>query len=379
MENRELKINSFINKGVIEANIEFSKHHNSPLSIVKFGYDVDFDDSFLFKDMISFIHSYTDFSSILLQSSDTFIIFLRDCKIHEAKSTITQMMQNIKYKFNIEIKQIGITLLDKEDSYKTLLDRLDKYYVMSKLSTKKKTFYGTLDFDFYETQNDKKVLSNIFIKSDSIKLFNFYQGLPITEKVKVLKFSQGVMLIKVDPLKISFYNNEDFTFIQHDLIASIIKASIKKIDTINSLITLNNFQFLDSSPVERSSIRVEPEREIHAALSKENSEILNGDLISISENSVVLHAQPEDIQEINGKSIWNRVLVLQFHVPTAKSFLATIKTDATLYSILDDKIVLNITPNKLIKSKLRNYISLRQNSVLIGLKQEMKKTTRSIR
>ncbi len=186
MENREFKINTFISRGIIESNIEFAQNHNTPLSIVKFGYDVDLEDGFFFKDLIAFIHSYSDFNSILQQPNDTFIIFLRDCKIHEAKSIVTQMVQKIKFKFKVDIEHIGITLLDEEDTYKTLLDRLDKYYVMSKLSTRKKIFYGTLDFDFYETQSDKKVLDNIFKKNSSIILFNFYQGLPITEKVKVL-------------------------------------------------------------------------------------------------------------------------------------------------------------------------------------------------
>ena len=41
MENREFKISSFISRSIIESNIEFSQNHNTPLCIVKFGYDVD--------------------------------------------------------------------------------------------------------------------------------------------------------------------------------------------------------------------------------------------------------------------------------------------------------------------------------------------------
>jgi len=261
------------------------------LSIVKFGYDVDLEDVFFFKDLIAFIHSYSDFNSILQQPNDTFIIFLRDCKIHEAKSIVTQMLQKIKYKFKIDIEHVGITLLDESDTYKTLLDRLDKYYVMSKLSSRTKTFYGTLDFDFYETQSDKKVLDNIFKKSSNVKLFNFYQGLPITEKVEILKFDQGLIQLKVDPIKFPFYESEKFTFIQHDLIPTVIKASIIKIDPMKSLMVLGNLEFLDSSPVERSGIRVEPERDIYTSLSLESKKLLDGNIASLSENSVVLHVK----------------------------------------------------------------------------------------
>ena len=373
MENREFKINTFISRGIIESNIEFAQNHNTPLSIVKFGYDVDLEDGFFFKDLIAFIHSYSDFNSILQQPNDTFIIFLRDCKIHEAKSIVTQMLQKIKYKFKIDIEHVGITLLDESDTYKTLLDRLDKYYVMSKLSSRTKTFYGTLDFDFYETQSDKKVLDNIFKKSSNVKLFNFYQGLPITEKVEVLKFDQGLIQLKVDPIKFPFYEGEKFTFIQHDLIPTVIKASIIKIDPLKSLMVLGNLEFLDSSPVERSGIRVEPERDIYTSLSLENKKLLDGNIVSLSENSVVLHAKPESIKSLSEKPLWNTELTLQFQIPTKKSFLAIIKTKAMIYSIINDKVVLNITPNRLIKSKLRNYISLRQSDVLLSLKQELKK------
>jgi len=373
MENREFKINSFISRGIIESNIEFSQNHNAPLSIVKFGYDVDLEDGFFFKDLIAFIHSYSDFNSILQQPNDTFIIFLRDCKIHEAKSIVTQMVQKIKFKFKVDIEHIGITLLDEEDTYKTLLDRLDKYYVMSKLSTRKKIFYGTLDFDFYETQSDKKVLDNIFKKNSSIKLFNFYQGLPITEKVKVLKFDQGLIQLKIDPIKSPFYENEKFTFIQHDLIPTVIKAKIIKIEPNKSLMVLGNLEFLDSSPVDRDGIRIEPERDIYSSLSLENKKLIDGTISSLSENSIVLHVKPESIKLLTEKPLWDTELTLQFQIPTKKSFLAMVKTKAMIYSIVNDKVVLNITPNRLIKSKLRNYISLRQNDVLLGLKHELKK------
>jgi len=372
MQNRESKINALINRGVIESNIEFSQNHNTPLSIVKFGYDVDLEDSFFFKDLISFIHSYSDFNSILNQPNDTFIILLRDCKIHEAKSIITQMVQKVKYKFKVAIEHIGITLLDDRDTYKTLLDRLDKYFVMSKLSSKDKTFYGTLDFDFYETQNDKKILESIFKKLKEIKLYNFYQSLPIVEKVKILKFDQGLVQLKIDPIKIPFYENEKFTFIQHDLIPTAIKASIMKIEPNKSLMVLWNLKFLDSSPVERGGIRIEPKRNIYTSLSLENRKLASGNITSLSENSIVLQVETKSIESLTQKPLWNSELIMQFQLPTQKSFLTHIKTKATIYSILHNRVVLNIAPSRLTKSKLRDYISTRQSDTVLDLKQELK-------
>ncbi|DAB34592.1 MAG TPA: hypothetical protein CFH82_04520 [Sulfurospirillum sp. UBA12182] len=370
---KEAQITNYLNRGIIEANIEFAKTHFSPLSIVKFHYEVDVEDGFFFKDLISYIHSFSDFNSILQQPNDTFIIFLKDCKLHQAKSIVNQLVRKVKSQFGIDITKIGITLLDSEDDYKSLLDRLDKYYIMSKLSSRRKIFYGTKDFDFYESQNDKQVLNKIFKKLSEIKLYNFYQGLPITEVVKIANFADGIIQVSLDPIKIPFYQNEEFTFIQHDLIPVIIKAKIIKAGPARSLMVLGKLEFLDSSPVERSGIRVEPEKEIYASLAKDSKKVTEGSIISLSENSVVLHVKPDNITKLLEKPLWDTELTLQFQIPTQKSFLTVIKTKAYIYSIVNEKIVLNISPNTLIKSKLRNYISLRQGDLIVNLKNVIRR------
>ena len=75
---------------------------------------------------------------------------------------------------------------------------------MSELSSRKKIFYGTLDFDFYETQSDKKVLNSIFEKLNTIKLFNFYQGMPVTQNAEILKFAHDEITLKISKQKYLF-------------------------------------------------------------------------------------------------------------------------------------------------------------------------------
>ncbi|MBL0687657.1 MAG: hypothetical protein JJV95_02885 [Sulfurospirillum sp.] len=378
MKNMDVKINAFISRGVIESNIEFAKNNNMPLSVVKFSYDIDFKNLFLFKDVISFMHSLAGFDSILLQPNDTFILFLKNCKIHDAKSTVAQILQKIQYKFKIEIKHVGIALLDENDTYKTLLDRLSKYYTKSKLSSQKKIFCGTLDFDFYSIKNDMQVLKNIFEKLNTIKLFNFHQNLPITEKVKILNYNKGSIQLEINPIKFKLYKNEKFTFIKHDLIPVIIKASIVKIKQEKSIIVLGDFEFPDSSPVERSSTRIEPVSDMNVSLSLDNKKIVGGVIASLSEDSVAIYIKPQDIKALSDKPLWNTELILQFQVPTNKSFTAIVKTKAMIYSIVNNKIVLHITPSKLMKEKLKNYILVRQSEILLHLKKEIKMFRRNI-
>lgn len=372
MISRYESINTYLNRGIIEANIAYAKIHQSSFSMVKFGFDVDLEDAFFFKDLIAFIHTELGFHTLLQQGVDTFVIILRDIKIHHAKKVLKKLEHNIKQTFKIEIKNIGITLFDATDSYKSLLDRLDKYYVMSRLSTRKKIFYGTLDFDFYETQNKNDVLASILRKEKTVTLHNLYNGIPIKEEATIAKFDEGIAQLKITTPKIFYYTKESFTFIQHDKIPSIIKAKIIKVDPSKSLVVLANLEFLDASPLDRSYIRVQPQKPINATLLLNKIKLLDGTLETISESSVVLHVKLTDIEKIIHKDLTERDFEIAFQIPTEKGFLTMISAKASIFSIINETIVINMQPNTFMKSKLKQYVALRQNALLVDLRQQLK-------
>jgi len=372
MISRYESINTYLNRGIIEANIAYAKMHQSSFSMVKFGFDVDLEDAFFFKDLIAFIHTELGFHTLLQQGVDTFVIILRDIKIHHAKKVLKKLEHNIKQTFKIEIKNIGITLFDATDSYKSLLDRLDKYYVMSRLSTRKKIFYGTLDFDFYETQNKNDVLASILRKEKTVTLHNLYNGIPIKEEATIAKFDKGIAQLKITTPKIFYYTKESFTFIQHDKIPSIIKAKIIKVDPSKSLVVLANLEFLDASPLDRSYIRVQPQKPINATLLLNKIKLLDGTLETISESSVVLHVKLTDIEKIIHKDLTERDFEIAFQIPTEKGFLTMISAKASIFSIINETIVINMQPNTFMKSKLKQYVALRQNALLVDLRQQLK-------
>lgn len=372
MISRYEAINTYLNRGIIEANIAYAKMHQSSFSVVKFGFDVDLEDGFFFKDLIAFIHTELGFHTLLQQGTDTFLIVLREIKIHHAKKVLKKLEHNIKQNFKIEIKNIGITLFDITDSYKSLLDRLDKYYVMSRLSTRKKIFYGTLDFDFYETQNKNDVLSSILRKEKTVTLHNLYNGIPIKEEATIAKFDEGIAQLKITTPKIFYYTKESFTFIQHDKIPSIIKAKIIKVDPAKSLVVLANLEFLDASPLDRSYIRVQPQKPINATLLLNKIKLIDGTLDTVSESSVVLHVKLADIEKIIHKDLVEREFDIAFQIPTEKGFLTMISAKASIFSIINETIVINIQPNTFMKSKIKQYVAMRQNALLVDLRQQLK-------
>jgi len=372
MSGRYEAINTYLNRGIIEANIAYAKMHQTSFSIVKFGFDVDLEDGFFFKDLITFIHTELGFHTLLQQGTDTFLIVLRDIKIHHAKKVLKKLEHNIKQNFKIELKHIGMTLFDATDSYKSLLDRLDKYYVMSRLSTRKKIFYGTLDFDFYETQNKNDVLASILRKDNTVTLFNLYNGIPIKEQATIAKFDEGIAQIKITTPKIFYYTKENFTFIQHDKIPSIIKAKIIKVDPEKALVVLSHLEFLDASPMDRIYTRVQPARAINAVLLLNKIRLLDGTIDTISESSVVLRVKLEDVEKIIHKDLTQKEFDITFQLPTEKGFLTPISAKATIFSLINETLVLNLQPNTLMKSKLKQFVIMRQNALLVELRQQLK-------
>ena len=365
-------INAYLNRGIIEANITFAKAHQTSFCVAKFGFEVDLEDGFFFKDLIAFIHTELGFQTLLQQGNDTFLIILRDFKIHYAKKMLKKLEHNIKQKSKIEIKSIGMTLFDASDSYKSLLDRLDKYYVMSRLSTRKKIFYGTLDFDFYETQNKNDILASILQKEKAVTLYNLYNGIPIKEEAKIAKFDEGIAQLNISAPKIFYYTKESFTFIQHDKIPSIIKAKIIKVDPAKSLLVLANLEFLDASPLDRSYTRVQPQKPINATLLLNRIKCIDGNVATLSESSVVLHVKLAEIEKIIHKDLVEKEFDISFQIPTIKGFLTMISAKATIFSIINETIVLNIQPNTFMTTKIRQYVALRQNGLLVDLKQQLK-------
>jgi hypothetical protein len=372
MQSRYETINTYLNKGILEATMDFSRTHETPLCIAKFGFEVDLEDGFFFKDMMALVHEHIGFNPILQHGNDTFILILRDTKIHSAKTLLQKIEHAIKQKFKIELKTIGITLFDASDSYKSLLDRLDKYYIMSKLSTRKKIFYGTLDFDFYETHNRNDILATILKKQNHATLHNLFNGIPIKEEVVIAKFEEGVAQIRVSSAKIHFYTKEDFTFLQHERIPNIIKGRIIKVDPIKSLLVLSNLEFLDASPVERGDIRVQPERRINGTLLFNKIKLLDATIANISESSVALQVKIADVEKLLHNNMVEKELEVEFQIPTDKSFLTKISSKAVVFSIINEMIILTIHPSVFMKSKLRQYVALRQNGLLVDLRQYLK-------
>lgn len=376
MSEEQFQVIHYMNRGIIESNIDYVASHDSFVCIVKIGMKIDLDDAYTYKDIMGYLHAQSDFGALLLGQDDSMMLLFRDMKIHQAKAKIQKMGRSLWHQFNRTLDVVAITLIDVKDDYKELLERLEQYYVMSKISKKKKIFYGTKDFSFYEGDSNSQMLQTLFQKLNALKIHNLYQGVPVVDRTGIVAFDRGELILKIDKSKVPFYQGEDFCFLEHDLIPNILRANILRVNPTLSTLSLRDLEFLDSSPVERSGIRVEPDKPIFANLSYEGKDLCSGSIVNISENSLVLKLSQVHLSKLASANIGRGYLMLKCQLPTQKSFITTIKTKATIFRMDGENIIVTIYPSPIARTKLRSYISMQQTALLLDLKNRLKEVSR---
>lgn len=378
-ENKTYKsIINYLNKGVIESTIDYVKKHDSFVCVAKIGLKIDLEDAYTFKDLFGYLHSHTDYGPVLIGEEDAIILIFRDYKTHQAKAALQKMQRFVSDMMGIRLNVIGITLVDMEDSLVSLITRLEKQYISSKISSKPRICYDTRYFNFSANKDNHAILKNIFKKLNIIKIHNLYEGVPVVDRVGIKSYDGYELVVKIEKNRVPFFMRENFCFIEHDLVPNILKANIYRVNQTQNSLTLNELEFLDSSPVARSGIRVEPHRRIYASLSYERKDICRGYIINISENSVVLKVNQPQLNQLSKADTYKKYLALKFQIPTQKSYITTINTKATLFRIDSEYAIVTIFPSPVAKSKIRSYISIQQANLLVDLKSKLRETTNFI-
>ncbi len=364
-------LTELVNEAIIEAQMVFSKEHSIPLCIARIEYEPD-NDSEKFKDIIAFIHAFIDYNPILTDKDNTYILFLKNVRIHTAVKMMKKLIFSLKIKYSTKIKRVSLTSVDYEDTLFSLLERLNRYFLLLKTSKEEEIFYGTKDFDFLAEKDKATLLSTIFKKDPHIKLHNFFKNIPLIEKAIIKNFQKDLLQIQINPQKLSFYKKEKSIYLEHNLLPDILKADIFKIDFSKSLLYLYNLEFLDSSPVDREDIRVKPHKTVIVQVGYAGKVLFEGIIVDLSINSILLATQLAKLEKISSINIENIEFDLKFSLPLGnKESLIVIK--GKIYKILGNQVVFNIIPNTVQKSKLSSYIAMRQHELIKELEKEMDK------
>ena len=62
-----------------------------------------------------------------------------------------------------------------------------------------------------------------------------------------------------------------------------------------------------------------------------------------------------------------------FQLPTQKNLITTIKTKASVFNVINEKIILTLHLSPVAKTKVRNYLAMQTESLIASFKHTLKK------
>ncbi len=367
MTNNSLMITNYMNHSYIESQIKRSNDYSSHLCVVKFELKFNPKEAELFKDTISFIYTFLAYSPIIHEGGNHFLIFLHENKLHKVVMNIKNMLMSLKIKFGVTIDNIGVTSYDSSDDKNSLMERVHKFLMKSKISKNTDVYYGTKFFE-YGNHGDFNNIKSIYTQEPKLNIYGFYKEAPLMSRVNIIDYTDGSLQVQATQEYLPFLKKQEFVYIEHTMIPDIMRADITKIDFSSGVIILDNMKFLDNSPVHRKNIRITPHRPLRATLEFNNEIYIEGLIADISKSSVLFTTQLSKIEELQAKGLQTKPFELKFHLEGANnnSFAADVK--AMIYKVFGNQLVLNIYPSPEIETEIAEYIAMCQNLLLLEVK-----------
>ena len=364
MNNNSMLILNYLNQAIMDAQLERAQNYNTHLSIVKLDLPFVPDEGKVFKEMVSFMHAFLDYSPIINDGGSSFMLFMHDTKLHTAVMTVKNMLMSVKIKYGMDVKGVGITAYEEGEEIAVLQERLHTLYMKSKISKGKETFYATSSFEYGTGEVEKSLLS-IFTNNPKIKVYGFYKEAPMVHEAKVLEFEASAFSLRLPKEYLAFLKREEFVYLEHPLVPDIMRTDIISIDMAHSVINLSKVKFLDNSPVHRKNIRVTPHKPIQALMTHEEEFQMEGLISDISKNSILITTQLNKAEEIQVKDLNNKNFMLKFHVESANAVVHAIEVKAMIFKITGNQVIVNIYPTPEVQRELSEYISMCQNLLLL--------------
>lgn len=132
-----------------------------------------------------------------------------------------------------------------------------------------------------------------------VRLYNTYQGVPITKEAEVAMVHDDFVGLIVHPYQAVCIKNERRTFLESSLIEDLVRAYPVSIDYTNHVVILKQLKIPKNIYLDLHNPWVAPHKRIDVEIQSESDDNLTGTLIEIAvlkENRVrVLVEVPEDV------------------------------------------------------------------------------------
>ncbi|OQX72489.1 MAG: hypothetical protein B6D59_08335 [Campylobacteraceae bacterium 4484_4] len=356
-------------RGIVKAHIRFVKNSETSLAMLCFSFNTSRLDEEQLEKSVMLLQEQTDFSPLLVCDDGTFMTFMKDMHLHRCVQVVKNIQETLRKSLNAEMEYGALTIIDKEDSYDTLMARMERYLAQAKEIGEGKICYGTAKYNFCTEGGEEEIFANFFADNQKVTLYNFYNGMPLSEEVNVLSYQKGVLRVKTSLAKSAFLKNEPFTFLKHPLLPDTVKADIANAVPNRAEVILSNLRFIDKSPVDRENIRVMPDETIEAFIECANGEEIAGLIHSLAVNSIAVNLERVEMTEICFEGDEKHV-VISFDLPEREKRKTHIRISAILRYKKADQLIFSIYPNHYFKQKIESYIALQQTR-LITIMQKM--------
>lgn len=258
---------------------------------------------------------------------------------------------------------LGVTGCRDEDTIDTLMLRTGRYIAKSKKNGGNRLETDrTLTPEEKEQELEKEKIVSVFRElieeEEKVRLHNFYKGLPINGEAKLL-YMGGC-----DNLAISLKQNQAFVLshsktaiFTHPKLSLPIQAKVISVSISEMVVTLSEFHYVKSSPIDRTAIRFDTQEYIEVTLSKGLNRI-SGQLIDISSRSVAFHTF-----SLGDFKIRDDVIV-EFDLSLGEKKSAHYKSTAKVIMVSKEgdyfKIVVLIFHSKQSEAALQQYLAQKQ-------------------
>jgi len=350
---------SYLNSAILEAEYENVKDYGLDLCMIKF--DIKENDSKKFKSIVKFTYKYLNFTTIILENDHSFVAFARNSKIHSTVLVMKNLNLALKLKFNTTLKNIAVTNIDKSDNLISVVERLNTFYLKSKI-TRKDIYYGTKYLNFEEKNNN--TISNIINKNPSISVFGLYKDTSIKIDGKIIDFSKDSTTIEVSKEYLSFLQKQPILYLEHTDIPDVISVNITNVNFDKSILETSKFNFIDRSPLHRRNLRIEPPVPIKASLIIDDL-IVDGLINDISIASLLFTTQLQFIEDLENQNLTNKTFKIQFKIEELHGNDFDIEMQATIFKTMGNQLVLNTFANSQTQNIIKEYINMCYQHLLL--------------
>jgi len=362
-ENNSCVFKNIVERSVVKSYINFVKQNNIPIAVVCFSLNLSAQAEEKLEKIIILLEQINNFSPIYQCESGLYFTFFRNMQLHHSVQVLKTFNENIEKLHDISICYGALTMVDGNDTYENLMFRISNYIGQACIIGGGKIRYGTSQYDFSTKKDEEDILKNFFISSSHAKLYNFYNGIPLSEEVEILSYSNSMLRIKVSFGKATFLKNETFTFLRHELLPDTLKADIVNTFPKQGEVVLSNLRFIEESPVDRTNIRAKPDSPIPILIKHNNDRVISGTIESISVNTIAVKIENQGISNSYFEST-NTHFILIFKLQNSKGSDIRIRIVGIYLARNDDQIIFTTHMSRFLRQKIENYIKLQQTKLM---------------